>query len=172
MQHTVHVDATLTHVGGVWGSRTYSLPLPDLIQGLVPITQAEMFNIVVALQMWAHCWQDKVIAVRCDNESAVYVCNTGKTRDTFLNICLQRIWHLTSKYNIDLRLSHISGKSNVVADALSHRQFHKLGDLQWDVLSPQVLSSLCSVETKFTGVPGSRLGQITSILTTSHEKAV
>ena len=95
VQHTVHVDATLTHVGGVWGSRAYSLPLPDLIQGLVPITQAEMFNIVVALQMWAHLWQDKVIAVRCDNEGAVYVCNTGKTRDKFLNICIQRIWHLT-----------------------------------------------------------------------------
>ena len=57
-----------------------------------------MFNIVVALQMWAHLWQDKVIAVRCDNEGAVYVCNTGKTRDKFLNICIQRIWHLTAKY--------------------------------------------------------------------------
>ena len=69
------MDATLTHVGGVWGSRSYSLPLPDLIQGLIPITQAEMFNIVVALQMWANLWQDKVIAVRCDMKVR-YMCVT------------------------------------------------------------------------------------------------
>ena len=62
VQHKVFIDATLTHVGAAWGSRMYSLPLPDLVQGL-PINQCEMFNKVVCLHMWGECWTDKVISV-------------------------------------------------------------------------------------------------------------
>ena len=172
VQQTAFVDATLTHVGGIWGSRAYSLTLPNLIQGLIPITQCEMFNIVIALHMWAHLWQNKVIALKCDNESAVYVCNTGKTRDSFLNICSHRIWHLTAKHNIDLRVSHIQGCRNVMADALSSRKFKMLGDLQWEYLSPETLLFHCRVETRFAGITSSRPTQNMTLYTAAHQSSI
>ena len=153
-------------------SRVYSLALPNLIHGLIPITQCEMFNIVIALHMWAHLWENKVIALKCDNESAVYVCNTGKTRDSFLNVCLHRIWHLTAKHNIDLRVSHIQGCRNVMADALSRRKFNTLRDLQWDYLSPETLLSLCRVETRFAGITSSRPSQDTTLSAATHESSI
>ena len=159
-------------VGGYGDLCAYSLPLPDLIQSLLPITRCKIFNIVVSLQMWAHLWENRVIAVKCDNESAVYVCNTGKTKDPFLNMCLHRIWYFTARYNIDLRVSHIQGCRNVTADALSRRKFDGLQDLQWDYLSPLVLLSLFRVETQFTSILRSRVGQVSSVPSTSHKSSV
>ena len=65
--YVVHVDATLSHIGGVWGSRVYTsdIPFTDL-----PITQCEMYNIVVAARLWGHEWRDKVVNIKCDNESS------------------------------------------------------------------------------------------------------
>ena len=67
----------------------------------------------------------------------------------FLNLCLHMIWFFTAKFNIDLRVCHISGSLNVVADALSRNRLESLKELQWDYVSPQVLSSLCRFEPYF-----------------------
>ena len=171
VQQTVFVDATLSHVGAIWGSRAYSLPLPDLVLGL-PITQCEMFNIVVCLHVWGENWRNKVISVRCDNGSAVYVCNSGKTKDMFLNLCLHMIWFYTAKFNIDLRVSHIAGSLNNVVDALSRSRFEGLDEIQWDVVSPQALSSICRFEPYFKNIVGRGFEASSTGATTSHEKSV
>ena len=171
VQQTVFIDATISRVGAIWGSRAYSLPLPDLVVGL-PITQCEMFNIVVCLHVWGESWKNKVISVRCDNESVVYVCNSGKTRDMFLNLCLHMIWFYTVKFDIDLRLSHIAGSLNSVADALSCNRFKDLKELQWDVVSPQVLSSLCRFEPYFENVVSRGFEPSSTRASTSHKKSV
>ena len=113
--YVVEVDATLSHIGGAWGSWVYATEIPFVD---LPITQCEMYNIVVALKLWGHEWRDKVVNVKRDNESAVTVCNTGRTKNRFLNVCLYNLWLITAKYNIELRVSHIKGANNVVADAL------------------------------------------------------
>ena len=77
------------------------------------------------------------VGKKCDNESAVHVCNSGKMRDMFLNLCLHMIWFLY-KFNIDLRVSHIQGCLNVIADALSRNKLAGSRVLQWDYLSPKV----------------------------------
>ena len=76
------MDATLTGIDGIWGSRVYSALVPPNLVHHVSITQVEMYNILVAVRLWPPLWKDKSIRIRCDNESAVWVCNTGKTRCT------------------------------------------------------------------------------------------
>ena len=71
-------------------------------------------------------WKDQCILIRCDNENAVVVCMTGKTRDPFLNFCLREIWFITAKFNIELRVTHIRGRDNAIADALSRGKTDKL----------------------------------------------
>ena len=68
------------------------------------------------------------------------VCNSGKTRDNFLNLCLYELWLLSCKYNIDLRVSHIKGKDNVLADALSRNKLEKVGPVTWETITNSLLS--------------------------------
>ena len=132
----VFVDATLQAVGGVWGKRAYSEILPAELIGL-SITLLEMYNILIALCVWGMDWKDKCILIRCDNESAVVVCMTGKTRDPFLNFCLREIWFITAKFNIELRVTHIRGRESGIADALSRGKT--------DILSKLCIQPISSV---------------------------
>ena len=73
------------------------------------------------------------------NESAVTVCSTGRTKNAFLNVCLYNLWLITAKYNVELRVSHIKGANNVIANALSRGKFRDLGEVQWQNVSDEML---------------------------------
>ena len=75
----------------------------------------------------------------CDNQSVVRVCNTGKTKDQFLNACLYTLWLQAARFNIALRVVHIPGKDNGTADALSHGRFCSDIHEYWDVILCDVL---------------------------------
>ena len=47
-------------------------------------------------------------------------------------MCLQGIWWIASLYNIDLRVTHIPGKQNASADALSRGIFVNNGKYIWE----------------------------------------
>ena len=91
IHHHVCVDATLKGIIGVWGDWVYAARIPETLQGVYSITHYEMYNIMVAIKVWAHLWQDKVVLVSCDNQSVVNVCQTGKTKDQFWNMCLHSL---------------------------------------------------------------------------------
>ena len=120
---TAFGDATLTRVVGIWGKRAYSAQIPSQIACSNSISQLELYNVVVATRLWAPHWRDKTVCIRCDNESAVSVCNSGKTGDIFMNLCLRNLWLTTSEYNIDLRVVHIRGKDNDLVDVSSFYDF-------------------------------------------------
>ena len=79
----------------------------------------EMLNILVALRIWGHKWQGKRIIIHCDNQAVVVVVNSGKTRDCVLAAIARNIAMIVATKDIDLKVVHIPGKENVVADALS-----------------------------------------------------
>ena len=140
ISETVFVDATLTGIGGSWGNKAYSTSIPPQISQGVAISQLELYNIVVAARLWAPLWQNKAVCIRCDNESAVSVCNSGKMRDVFMNLCLHNLWLVISQYNIDLRVTHIRGKDNTLADALSHNRLYLVGNVQLEAVAEDCLS--------------------------------
>ena len=94
-------------------------------------------NILVAL--WGSEWRNTAILMRCDNASAVVVCTTGKTRDSFFNFCLREMWFIIAKYNIEFKVIHIKGSDNRVADALSRGRLSQEIDLKLEPVS-QVLT--------------------------------
>ena len=57
------------------------------------------------------------------------VCNTGKTKDAFLNLCIRQLWFICAQFKIELQVKHIKGIKNVVADALSRHKFDGLGQV-------------------------------------------
>ena len=78
--------------GGMLGEAVYSVEIPQDLKGNYSITHYEMYNTTVALKTWVRMWEDKVMCIFCDNLGAVTVCQTGKTRDPFLNTCLHSLW--------------------------------------------------------------------------------
>ena len=66
-------------INPVWGSRVYSTLIPTDRTGEMLITQYEMYDILLAIHLWACQLTDRVVCVHCDNESAVTVSNSGRT---------------------------------------------------------------------------------------------
>ena len=117
-QHTVHLDACLTGFGGSFNNMVYHLQIPLQYKNYT-IVHLEILNIVVALKIWGKYWQDKLIELKCDNLAVVEVLRAGKARDNVLATCARNIWLLTSLFNIQLTVNHISGAQNQTADLLS-----------------------------------------------------
>ena len=81
-----------------------------------------MLNILVALKVWHSHWQNKNVQIHCDNLAVVTVLQSGKTRDSTLAAISRNIFMLAAQFDIFLKISHVLGKQNIVADLLSRWQ--------------------------------------------------
>ena len=59
---------------------------------------------------------------------------TGKTKDSFLALCVRNIWLLTASLDIQLNISHVPGTHNVIADTLSRIYSDRLVNLDLSIL--------------------------------------
>ena len=129
VQAELHLDVSLTGMGGIFDNQCYVLPIPKKNQNY-SIVHLEMINILVMFKVWAYQWRDKKITVKCANMAVVEVLTSGKTRDNVLSTCARNIWMLSALFNISIHIEHISVKSNVIADSLSRFKFdHKSYEL-------------------------------------------
>ena len=83
------------------------------------IVHLEMLNILAALRIWHKSWSNSKVAIACDNLAVVQVLNSGKTRDLTLAAIACNIQFQVATMNINLKVTHIPGKVNVIADLLS-----------------------------------------------------
>ena len=118
---TIEIDATLNSVGGVWGNEIYNAKIPDdiLVEAKTNITHLEMINIIVALNIWGSQWRHGKVLIKTDNMATVNIYNKGYTRDSILAKYARNIWLLTAKFDISLKVIHVPGKINIIADLLS-----------------------------------------------------
>ena len=124
---TIEIDACLQGMGGVWGNRVYTTPIPDALQTQheLSITQYEMLNILIALRVWGHMWRHQRVVFKVDNLAVVTVCGRGYTKCRHLGAMTRNIWLLTAMWDIELEVVHIPGKHNKIADMLSRMDSHK-----------------------------------------------
>ena len=115
----VHIDASLTGLGGTWKNRVYATPIYPIHGFETSIVHWKMFNVVMALKMWGRQWAGSHILFFCDNAGVVQVVDTGKTRDPLLATCLRNIWMITAIHDIKVSIKHIAGCKNVTSDLLS-----------------------------------------------------
>ena len=114
------VDSCLTGCGGHFGSQIYYSEFPAFIlEQHLTICQLEMLNVLVAIRLWSDELHGHVVRVRCDNASAVSVLQHGRGRDPFLLACARDVWHLTARFNFEIRIEHVPGHENHLADQLS-----------------------------------------------------
>lgn len=113
-------DACLAGCGGVCDGQYFHAVFPPFISAqTLDISSLELLTIVVALKLWGARWAGLRITVRCDNEAAVTVVNTGRCRNPFMNSCLREICYFAAIYEFEVRAMHVPGVSNHLADLLS-----------------------------------------------------
>ena len=71
---------------------------------------------LLGVREWGSRCQGMRIQIYCDNEAAVKVINSSKTRDSFLASCLRELWLEVSTFGFELRAVHLPGEENRVAD--------------------------------------------------------
>ena len=114
----VHLDACPYGLGAIFNSQVYALPLAQEYRH-VNIASLELLNILVALKVWHSQWAGLKVLIKCDNQAVVSVLNSGRSRDQVLAVYARNIFLWTSTFNIDLKVVHVPGKLNDVADLLS-----------------------------------------------------
>ena len=120
----VHLDACLTGMGASFDGKIYGAGIPEKFRKF-DIAALEMLNILIATRIWAKDWENRTMEVDCDNLSVVNILCSGKTKNSMLATISRNLFMTASKYDIFLKVSHIPGKSNQVADLLSRWQHTK-----------------------------------------------
>lgn len=83
------------------------------------IAPKELLPIVCSLAIWGKHWSGSRVECRCDNAAVVAVVNSGKAKDSTLLHLLRCLFFVAAHYSVHIHASHIPGKDNVAADALS-----------------------------------------------------
>ena len=115
----VFVDTSLVGLGALWGKRGYSCNILEHLCCIGSIIHFEMYNVVVALAMWAENWAGWVIRINSDNMAVVHAINNLRSHDTFLATCLRNALMTLARHGIHMYAVHIPGAENREADALS-----------------------------------------------------
>ena len=82
----------------------------------------ELFAIITAACTWGHLLQGQPITVHCDNMAIVQSWSDQSARYPGILHLLQTLFFDTAKQSFIVRLVHLSGKLNQIADALSRNQ--------------------------------------------------
>ena len=128
-------DSSLHRGGATCFDECISIPFPRDIEELVlHINALELFVLVMAVKICASKLAGSRFQISCDNDAAVQVVRSGRTRDAFMQRYLRQLWLTFAGYDLELHVSHIPGVHNVFADCLSRwdadstfqRQFYDL----------------------------------------------
>ena len=113
-------DACLTRGGTTCLDKCLTFPFPDFVHHAAShISALELFTVIVSVKLWATALRHQRFLVSCDNEAAVTVINSGSTKDPFMQRCLRQLWFTSALHDVALRVRHIPGEYNTLADALS-----------------------------------------------------
>lgn len=113
-------DACLTGCGGVCDRLFFHAVFPaGILHCDYSINKLELLTICVMCKLWGHLWTGMKILIYCDNISSVYVVNSGRSQDRFLQKCLRELCFVSAKHGFLLKVSHIRGVDNRLADFLS-----------------------------------------------------
>ena len=93
--------------------------IPPRIKQGRNIVHFEMYNVLVALSMWAEEWVGPTVCGLSGNMAVIQALNSLCINDIFLGECLRNMLMVLVKHNIHLEAKHIRCVENREPDALS-----------------------------------------------------
>ena len=143
---------------GSWGYGAWSPSPYQWFHGSWPstwvpknITAKELLPIVLAAATWGPQWHRLSIRFRCDNIAIVQAISSGKSTEPLVMHLLRGLHLFAMEYRFCISATHIAGKDNGPADALSHNRlsafFAQVPEAPRDpAVIPQTLLQLFLVE--------------------------
>lgn len=140
----LHTDASGSlGFGGIFGSQWFHgqwRAHQKLGQPGISIAWQELFALVVACHLWGETFRNKRILFFCDNRSVVDIVNSKRSRIPRVMDLVRHLTLLTLRYNFYLKVSHIEGKRNEIADSISRFQMER-----FRLLAPHADPTPCPV---------------------------
>ena len=146
---TVTSDASGSWGCGVfWSKYWFSIKWGEC-WSVIHITIKELLPIVVASAVWGEQWIGRHILFQCDNAAVVAIVNRGRSKHPLAMHYTRLLYLLAAVYNFSFHCTHIPGKRNMAADALSRNniplflQINPSADSQPTPIPPTVTTALC-----------------------------
>ncbi len=76
----------------------------------------EMFAVMVAAAVWGRQWQGKQIRGHCDNQAVVHMLASRSSKNSQLMHLFRCLFFVETQFQFTLRLVHIAGIANELAD--------------------------------------------------------
>jgi hypothetical protein len=109
------------------------LPLDPLLD----INHWECYAVLIALRLFAAAWSRSRVVVFCDNMATVEWLSSGSARPPSARLLVQEVFSMCVTHHIRLHVQHIPGEKNVLADALSRKQWARFVQFAQPVLRTQ-----------------------------------
>ena len=117
-------DSYMKGCGGICMDEYFHAPFPEAAIEDLKIHHLELLTVLIAVRIWGHRCEGAKIQIYCDNDAAVQVINSSKTKDPFMASCIRELWLEVSIYKFELRAIHLPGVENRLADWLSRWDIH------------------------------------------------
>ena len=104
-------------MGGCWFSERWDVSCTTL-----HINVKELFAIVAAVFTWGASWADMDLVIYTDNKPITQIWSSGSTKNGTIMFLIRTLFLYIAKRNVNIRLEHVFGYSNVKADLLSRLQ--------------------------------------------------
>jgi hypothetical protein len=145
VSHYMFTDACLAPLPcvGVFAEGGFaSLDLRQLLSlGLSPpdasldINHWECYGVLLALQLFSSVWARSRVIIFCDNMATVEWLSSGSARPPTARLLVQQVFTHCVDFHIRLHVQHIAGEQNVLADALSRKQWSRFAIQAQELLS-------------------------------------
>ena len=134
-QINLYTDSCPQGFGGTFKNHYFLGQFPPTWQQF-NICVLELYPILLALQLYASHMANSHIVIYSDNIAVVHVLNKKTTKQTQMLTLLRQLVLHCLKFNILFTSKHISGKLNILPDALS-RSIHTSQMLQEQRMNPE-----------------------------------
>lgn len=114
---------------GQWFHGTWPQDLLKSLGDELSIAFQELYPIVIAAILWGSLWSRKKILFFCNNLAVVYILNKGRSPCKQIMNLVRKLTLVAMLNNFSFTATHLSSKSNCIADALSRQQIAKFRQL-------------------------------------------
>ena len=124
----IYTDACVTGYGAVCGSQWFQgLWSPEQEAEAVrdqrdSMPFKELYPLSLAAATWGHRWQGKKIMFHCDCLPVVQAWDKGDSSKPSMSRLIRSLLFIASTHDFNMRIIHIKGKLNDIADCLSRGQ--------------------------------------------------
>ena len=94
----------------------------------------EIVLFVLSCTVWGPLLLRKSFLFKCNNKGVVAAVMKGSAREPLVMHLLHTLWFFVTHFDISIKIEHVAGIHNAVADTLSHDNIQ-----QFFLLNPQVV---------------------------------